>query len=115
MLSNTCRLYPVTNLLSTKASVSLVWDVKLAACCLFTVSGLMNMWETQPSWRKLRPDLIGWWVGLFKMVGAVGFVVCSVFGIRSEKATNESKSNEAAIQAAIHALWGESAAVFIGE
>ena len=73
------------------------------------------MWETQPSWRKLRPDLIGWWVGLFKMLGAVGFVVCSVFGIRSEKATNEFKSNEAAVQAAIHALWGESAAGFVDE
>ncbi|CAK3928594.1 Hypothetical predicted protein [Lecanosticta acicola] len=81
LASNLCRYKGLYAHLTTRAQEDgAVWAIKIVACALFTYSGLLNVWETQPKRTTLRPDLIGWWVGVFKVVGAIFFLVCSAFG-----------------------------------
>lgn len=44
---------------------------------------------------------------MFKMLGAVGFVVCAFFGMKSEEMQDEGAANKMAVLAAVNALWGE--------
>lgn len=39
------------------------------------------MWETQPAWYHIRPfDSLGWHVGFWNLMGALGFTLCGAFG-----------------------------------
>jgi len=43
---------------------------------------LMFMFEVQPNWYHIRPfNSLGWHVGFWNLVGALGFTLCGAFGI----------------------------------
>jgi hypothetical protein len=43
---------------------------------------MMFMFEVQPNWYHIRPfNSLGWHVGFWNLVGAVGFTLCGAFGI----------------------------------
>lgn len=47
---------------------------------------LMFMFEVQPSWYHIRPfDSLGWHVGFWNLVGALGFTLCGAFGIAQDQ------------------------------
>lgn len=50
----------------------------------FIVSALLFMFEEQPKWYLPQPQRIGWHVGFWNLVGAVGFFLSGLFGFWSE-------------------------------
>jgi hypothetical protein len=54
---------------------------------------LLFMFETQLNWYRIRPfDSLGWHVGFWNLVGAIGFALCGVFGIASSHPWAEYQS-----------------------
>jgi len=54
----------------------------LSLAVMLTVNSLMFMLEVQPEWYHIRPfDSLGWHVGFWNFVGALGFTLCGAFGI----------------------------------
>lgn len=45
----------------------------LGSCCFLTAS-LMFLLETQERWWQIQPNVVGWWIGVWAMVGSVGFL-----------------------------------------
>jgi hypothetical protein len=53
----------------------------------------MFMFETQPAWYHIRPfDSLGWHVGFWNVIGALGFMLCGVFGIAEAQPWAEYQS-----------------------
>lgn len=51
----------------------------------FIDGSLLFMFETQSNWWHIRPfDSLGWHVGFWNLVGAVGFMLCGAFGLALE-------------------------------
>ncbi|KAI9762439.1 MAG: hypothetical protein M4579_000415 [Chaenotheca gracillima] len=47
---------------------------------LFILSSALYMLETQPNWYTPAPHLLGWWVGVWNMVGSVGWTLAAALG-----------------------------------
>ena len=47
---------------------------------LFAISSLMYILETQPNWYTPQPLKIGWHIGVFNMIGGVGWTIAASFG-----------------------------------
>jgi hypothetical protein len=60
----------------------------------------MFMFETQPNWYHIRPfDSLGWHVGFWNLIGALGFTLCGAFGIAQAQPWAE-------YQSACSTFWG---------
>ena len=46
----------------------------------FIASGCLFMLEVQPQWYKPAPQVLGWHIGLWNLVGALGFTACGALG-----------------------------------
>lgn len=59
------------------------WLPQMIGAIWFIVAAWMAMREVQPT--VLRPawGKLGWWSGLFNLLGAVGFFLCAWFGFKS--------------------------------
>lgn len=69
-----------------------VWLPQMLGACCFIIASGMAMRELQdrpwrPAWHH-----IGWWPGLFNLLGAIGFFLCAWFGFHS-RFENPSLSN----------------------
>ncbi|MBK1619222.1 hypothetical protein CKO42_12405 [Lamprobacter modestohalophilus] len=60
------------------------WLPQMIGATWFVIAAWMAMREVQPS--VLRPawDRLGWWSGLFNLLGAIGFFLCAWFGFKSD-------------------------------
>ncbi|KAF2160312.1 hypothetical protein M409DRAFT_70490 [Zasmidium cellare ATCC 36951] len=74
------------------------WTPKLVACCGFILSALLAMFECQKKWNKPAWNNLGWHIGLWKLIGSVGFILVPCFGF--------NRADWAQYQATIHCLWG---------
>jgi hypothetical protein len=64
----------------------------------FIISGTLFMLETQSKWYKPAFGTLGWWIGLWNLVGGVGFTICPCFGL--------DESSWAQYQAGLSTFWG---------
>lgn len=64
----------------------------------FVISGTLFMLETQCKWYKPAFDQLGWWIGLWNLIGGVGFTLCPAFGFFTQAWAQE--------QAAVSTFWG---------
>ena len=72
----------VYNMLTTDPAVTgAYWVPQIVGGCGFTISSLLFMLETQRKWYIPAPMVLGWHIGLYNLVGAVGFTLCGVFGL----------------------------------
>lgn len=46
----------------------------------FIVSGALFMLEVQPRWYIPAPGVLGWHIGLWNLIGALGFTLCGALG-----------------------------------
>ena len=74
------------------------WAPQTAGCLGFVVASVLSMMETQPYWYAPAPAVLGWHIGLFKLVGSIGFTISSAFGFVS--------GQWAAYQSALASFWG---------
>lgn len=57
----------------------------------FIVSSCLFMLETQSKWYKPALDVLGWHIGFWNLIGALGFTLCGALGF--------AESNEACLSA----------------
>lgn len=49
----------------------------------FIISSWLFMLETQPNWHTPSPKTLGWHIGLWNLIGALGFTLCGALGFAS--------------------------------
>ncbi|ETN37120.1 uncharacterized protein HMPREF1541_08110 [Cyphellophora europaea CBS 101466] len=56
------------------------WLTYLVGGVLFVISSVMYMLETQQHWWKPAPHVLGWHIGLWNLIGSVGWTLSAAFG-----------------------------------
>ncbi|WPH02042.1 Hypothetical protein R9X50_00489700 [Acrodontium crateriforme] len=85
--------------LTTPAKINgAYWAPQVIGGAGFVVSGTLFMLETQEHWWKPAPKVLGWHIGLWNLVGGIGFTLCPIFGF--------STSHWAQFQAGCSTFWG---------
>lgn len=103
---------PIYTSLSYAALLGLIWSPQVIGGSGFVLSSLLFMVETQRRWWLPAPRVLGWWIGLFNLVGGVGFTLCPIFAIfwlvRNPvvEANAMERAHWAAYQSALATLWG---------
>jgi hypothetical protein len=54
------------------------WVPQVVGGSGFIVSGMLFMLETQPKWYIPAPKILGWHIGLWNLIGAIGFTVSTL-------------------------------------
>ncbi|KAJ9156310.1 Integral membrane protein [Pleurostoma richardsiae] len=76
---------PIVNRLSVPAENGVYWLTQVVGGSGFIVSSLLFMLETQPRWYIPAPKVLGWHVGLWNLVGAIGFTLCGALGFAEDQ------------------------------
>lgn len=92
-------LPPFYNVLSVPAANGIYWLPQVVGGSGFIISSWLFMLETQPKWNVPALNTLGWHIGFWNLVGALGFTICGALGFASE---NEG------------AAYGSSLATYIG-
>lgn len=50
------------------------WIPQIVASVCFLTAGIMFTLETQQKWNKPEPATIGWWIGIWAVIGSIGFL-----------------------------------------
>lgn len=56
------------------------WFPNIVASAGFTIASVLFTLETQDKWYKPQPRILGWWIGIFALLGSIGFELCAAFG-----------------------------------
>lgn len=56
------------------------WLAYLVGGILFVVSSGLYMLETQPTWYTPAPRVLGWWIGVWNMIGSIGWTLSASLG-----------------------------------
>lgn len=83
------------------------WVPQIVAAACFLIASIMFTLETQEKWWKPEPKVLGWWIGVWSIIGSVGFELCAAFGVPS------GNLHWASYQSDLSSMWG-SAAYLIG-
>ncbi|KAF4983307.1 hypothetical protein FZEAL_1245 [Fusarium zealandicum] len=79
-ISGFTALPPILNNLSTPAANGVYWLPQVIGGTGFIVSGTLFMIEVQPRWYVPAPGVLGWHIGLWNLIGAIGFTLCGALG-----------------------------------
>jgi hypothetical protein len=74
------------------------WTPQIIGGTGFIVSGLLFTIETQEAWWKPAPRTLGWHIGMWNLIGGVGFTLCPAFGY--------DERSWAQYQACLSTFWG---------
>jgi hypothetical protein len=90
-ISGFTALPPIQAALSERAINGAYWAPQVIGGTGFIISSLLFCLETQEKWWKPAPNVLGWWVGAWNLVGATGFTMSGAFGYWvSSKGTYEA-------------------------
>ncbi|KAK3370259.1 hypothetical protein B0H63DRAFT_454452 [Podospora didyma] len=78
-------LPPIYDALSVPATNGIYWLPQVVGGTGFIVSSIFFMAEVQEKWYIPAPKLLGWHIGLWNLVGAIGFTLCGALGFASEQ------------------------------
>ncbi|KAG8158477.1 hypothetical protein KVR01_011599 [Diaporthe batatas] len=70
----------VLGVLSVPAENGIYWLPQVIGGTGFIVSSYLFMLETQPDWHTPAPRTLGWHIGLWNLIGALGFTLCGALG-----------------------------------
>ena len=76
------------------------WVPQVVGGTGFVVSGTLFMIETQKHWWQPAFSVLGWHIGLWNLIGGIGFTLCPIFGFSAAHWREE--------QASVSTFWGES-------
>lgn len=74
------------------------WIPQVVGGSGFVVSGLLYMLETQERWWKPAPQILGWHIAFWNLIGAFGFTLCGALGMAY-------RSSGAQYQASLATFW----------
>ncbi|KAH7148628.1 hypothetical protein EDB81DRAFT_469284 [Dactylonectria macrodidyma] len=73
-------LPPILNNFSKSEENGVYWATQVIGGCGFIISGALFMVEVQPRWYIPAPGVLGWHIGLWNLIGAIGFTLCGALG-----------------------------------
>lgn len=73
-------LPPILNNFSKPAENGVYWATQVIGGLGFTISSALFMIEVQPRWYIPAPSVLGWHIGLWNFIGAIGFTLCGALG-----------------------------------
>ncbi len=79
-ISGVTGLPPIYDRLSPAAADGIFWLPQVVGGIGFIVSSAMLMLETQTAWYRPALTMLGWHIGFWNLVGAVGFTLCGALG-----------------------------------
>jgi hypothetical protein len=98
-ISGFTALPGVLNNLSPGAAINgAYWAPQIIGGSGFIVSGTLFMLETQQKWWKPAFGTLGWHIGLWNLIGGLGFTLCPAFGIDT--------ASWAQYEASLSTFWG---------
>ncbi|KAL1631223.1 hypothetical protein SLS56_004470 [Neofusicoccum ribis] len=84
--------------MSTGLRDGVYWTPQIIGGSGFILSGALFMVETQVTWWKPAPSVLGWHIGFWNLIGGIGFTLCPAFGYDA--------SSWAQYQASCSTFWG---------
>ncbi|KAL2073668.1 hypothetical protein VTL71DRAFT_10994 [Oculimacula yallundae] len=99
-ISGFTALPPIySRLTSTAAQNGAYWLPQVLGGTGFIVSGFLFMVETQQKWYLPAPKVLGWHIGLWNLIGGIGFTLCGALGFAA--------SNSGCVyQGSLATFWG---------
>lgn len=97
-ISGFTALPGINNKLSHGALDGIYWVPQVLGGCGFIISGSLFMLETQKKWWKPAFGVLGWHIGMWNLIGGIGFTMCPAFGFDT--------SSWAQYQASCATFWG---------
>ncbi|OBT69269.1 hypothetical protein VE03_01909 [Pseudogymnoascus sp. 23342-1-I1] len=97
-ISGFTALPSIQSSLSQAATDGAYWAPQVIGGTGFIISSCLFMLETQSQWWKPAPRTLGWWVGAWNLVGAVGFTMSGAFGYW--------RGSKGEYQAGLATFWG---------
>jgi hypothetical protein len=88
----------IYNRMSRTITIIFYWTPQVVGGLGFIISGTFFMIETQSKWWKPAPRTLGWWIGLWNLIGGIGFTLCPAFGYDT--------NSWAQYQACLSTFWG---------
>lgn len=88
----------INNKLSQGLLDGIYWTPQVVGAIGFVTSGLLFMIETQKKWWLPAFDVLGWHIGAWNFIGAMGFLLCGCFGY--------DPASWSAFQASTSTFWG---------
>lgn len=79
-ISGICSLPGIFDHMSLGLARGLYWLTYLVGGVLFIISALLYMLENQTAWWKPAPHLLGWHIGLWNLIGGVGWTLAASLG-----------------------------------
>ena len=56
------------------------WVPQMVASLCFIIASVIFMLEVQEKWWKPEPTALGWWIGVWAVIGSVGFELIAIWG-----------------------------------
>lgn len=75
-----CAITPIYDHLSREVLDGMYYLTYLVGGVLFVISSLLYVLETQSTWYTPAPHLLGWHIGIWNLVGSVGWTLGASFG-----------------------------------
>ncbi|KAF7986282.1 hypothetical protein HWV62_35214 [Athelia sp. TMB] len=97
-ISGFTALPNLINPTNTGLEYGVYWTPQVIGGMGFVVSGVLFMLETQKKWYLPAWGTLGWHIGLWNLIGALGFTLCGAFGF--------SPNTGLQYQAACSTFWG---------
>jgi len=82
------------------------WVPQVVGGMGFVISGALFMIETQKRWYLPALSVLGWHIGMWNLIGGIGFTLCPIFGLLGDR-------HWAELQVSCSTFWG-SCAFLIG-
>jgi hypothetical protein len=82
-ISGFTALPHVINMTNTGLTYGVYWAPQVVGGMGFVISALLFMLETQRKWYLPAWGTLGWHIGLWNLIGALGFTLCGAFGFSS--------------------------------
>lgn len=83
-VSGVMAITPIYDGLSTGVLYGVYYMTYLVGGVLFMFSSALYILETQAKWYLPAPELLGWHIGVWNMVGSVGWTIAAAFGYCAE-------------------------------
>ncbi|KAL1877904.1 hypothetical protein Daus18300_002257 [Diaporthe australafricana] len=82
-ISGFTGLPQVLGTLTVPAENGIFWLPQVVGGTGFIISSWLFMLETQPNWHTPAPRTLGWHIGFWNLIGAIGFTLCGALGFAS--------------------------------
>lgn len=79
-IAGICALPGIYQNMSIGVARGVYWLSYLLGGVIFIFASVLYMLETQPNWYTPAPRLLGWHIGLWNLIGSVGWTLSASFG-----------------------------------